>query len=217
MGKLLNFLSVVFGWLVWRWTGSLLFGALAAVILFPFVGPLIQGLISLIAMMVKELLLLFIPAQTVHLALPRGEGSEGRGLRVFLGRKDFAGKAPHGSLPPSDVETLTAAAKSALAQNKNFAHLDAYIVENGLPIELYTTDYKRGLCFDKAVRAWRAVTDIRRFKRQQDNINIFSCSLQAENGKLEYARAIFLFDADIPLPKEENPTPAAQKTPAQNG
>ena len=218
MKKFLNFLSVFFGWLIWRRTGSILIGALAAVILFPLIGPLIEGLIMLIVMLIKEFVLLFVPAQKVDLVTPRETGTEGRGLRVLLGAKDFSGKLPAQPTPPVDAASILAAAERALADNKNFAYLNAYVEENHLPTEVFSASYRGELYFEKANKAWRAATDLAHFKKQVTGTNFFSCALKTQDGKTEYAQAVFLFDDGIELPKEtvQAATTQEQGTTEQN-
>ncbi len=93
MKKLLSFLSVVFGWLIWRWTGSILIGAIVAVVLFPLIGPIIEAFFTLIILLIKELILLFVPAQKVSVVTPREAGTDGKGVRILLGVKDFRASA----------------------------------------------------------------------------------------------------------------------------
>jgi len=202
MKKLLSFLSVVFGWLIWRWTGSILIGAIVAVILFPLIGPIIEGFFGLIILLVKELILLFVPAQEVRIATPREAGTDGKGLRILLGAKDFSSKRPEQPTPSDDAASILAAAERALEENKNFAYLNKYVKENNLPTEVYTVSYRNWLHFEKATKAWRAATDISLFKKQVSGVNDFSNELTAEDGKTEYAHVVFLFDDRIELPKE---------------
>lgn len=211
MKKLLNFLSVFFGWLIWRRTGNILIGALAALILFPFIGPIIEGFFGLIILLIKELIMLFIPRQEVWLVSPRGEGSEGKGLRILLGVKEGS-ENPSGTAQSGEPSELLAAAEQKLAANKNFAYLSRYVAQQALPTELYRTRYKGELHFQKAMKAWRDASDIAAFQNRADGVNAFSCALTAEDGKTEYAQAVFLFDAAIELPKQqEDAADAAQQ------
>lgn len=215
MKKLLNFLSVFFGWLIWRWTGSILIGALAAVILFPLVGPILEALFGMIVLLIKELILLFVPAQEVRVLASREAGTDGKGLRILLGAKDFSGKQPAQPTPPNDAASILAAAERTLGENKNFAYLSAYVKEHNLPAEIFTVSYRGGLHFDKAIKAWRAATDIKLFKKQAGGVNTFSCELKAEDNKTEYAQAIFLFDDRIELPKAEQAPVSPEQGTAQ--
>lgn len=202
MKKLLSFLSVVFGWLIWRWTGSILIGAIVAVVLFPLIGPIIEAFFMLILLIIKELILLFVPAQKVSVVTPREAGTDGKGLRILLGAKDFSSKRPEQPTPPDDAASILAAAERALEENKNFAYLNKYVRENNLPTEVYTVSYRNWLHFEKAIKAWHAATDISFFKKQVSGVNDFSYELKAEDGKTEYAHVVFLFDDLIELPKE---------------
>ena len=215
MKKLLSFLSVVFGWLIWRWTGSILIGALVAVILFPLIGPIIEALFGLIVLLIKELILLFVPAQEVRIATPREAGTDGKGLRVLLGTKNFSGKRPTQPTLPDSAASILTAAEHTLGGNKNFAYLSAYVGEHSLPVEVFTASYRGGLHFDKAIKAWRAATDIKLFKKQVGGVNTFSCALKAEDGKMEYAQAVFLFDDGIELPKEPEQAPVVKELGAE--
>ncbi len=71
-----------------------------------------------------------------------------------------------------------------------------------MPTEIYTVSYRGWLHFEKAIKAWRAATDINSFKKQVSGVNDFSYELKAEDGKTEYAHVVFLFDDRIELPKE---------------
>ncbi len=211
MNKLLNFLSVVFGWLIWRWTGNIVIGAVVAVVLWPFIGFLFELLFTLVIALVKEFLMLFVPAQTVSLVQARSVGTDGKGLRIFLATKNFSKEA---HLPPADIEAWIDAARRVLGENENFKFLDAYVTENGLPIEIYTAVYRNNLYFTKQIRTWRAATDIALFK-PQDDINSFSCILNADDGKTEYAQAVFQFDSAIALPEKADASPAVQDAVSQ--
>ena len=211
MEKLLNFLSVFFGWLIWRKTGSMFLAVLASIFLFPFIGPIIKGLFGLIVILIEEFILLFIPTQKVHLFTPRGADSDGKGLRVFIGVKDFSKQQPELPIPPNDAESILAAAKQMLGSNKNFAYLNTYIGEHDLPVEVYIATYRNGLYFNKASKAWHAATDTKLFKKQTSGENFFSCDLKAADGKTEYAEAVFLFDGNIELSKEPAQAPAIQQ------
>lgn len=213
MRKLLDFLSVVLGWWIWRRTGSLLFGAIVAVVLFPLIGPIIEALFGLIILLIKELILLFVPAQVVRIITPREAGTDGKGLRILLGVKDFSSKRPDQPMPPYDAASVLAAAERALAENKNFAYRNKFVQENNLPTEVYTVSYRSWLQFEKAIKAWRAATDINLFKKQVSGVNDFSYELKAEDGKTEYAHVVYLFDEHIELPKEAE---AAAANPEQN-
>jgi len=202
MKKLLSFLSVVFGWLIWRWTGSILIGAIVAVVLFPLIGPIIEAFFTLIILLIKELILLFVPAQKVSVVTPREAGTDGKGVRILLGVKDFSSKRPEQPTPTNDTASILAAAERALEENKNFAYCSKYVRENNLPTEIYTVSYRGWLHFEKAIKAWRAATDINSFKKQVSGVNDFSNELKAEDGKTEYAHVVFLFDDRIELPKE---------------
>ena len=216
MRKLLDFLSVVFGWWIWRRTGSLLFGAIVAVVLFPLIGPIIEALFRLIILLIKELILLFVPAQEVRIVSPRGLDSDGKGLRILVGVKDFSSKRIEQPTPPNDAASILTAAERALEENKNFAYRNNYVRENNLPTEVYTVSYRSWLRFEKAIKAWRTATDINLFKKQVSGVNDFSYELKAEDGKTEYAHVVFLFDDRIEMPKEAeqaaaNPEPSTMK------
>lgn len=213
MRKLLDFLSVVFGWLIWRWTGSILVGAIVAVVLFPLIGPIIEALFGLIILLIKELILLFVPAQEVQIVTPRGIDSDGKGLRILVGIKDFSGKRPEQPLPPNDAASILAAAERALEVDKNFAYRNKFVKENNLPTEVFSVSYRGWLQFEKAIKAWRAATDIGLFKKQVSGVNDFSNELKAEDGKTEYAHVVFLFDDRIEQPKEAE---TAVANPEQN-
>ena len=206
MKKLLDFLSVVFGWWIWRRTGSLLIGAIVAVVLFPLIGPIIEALIGLIILLIKELILLFVPAQEVRIVTPRGLDSDGKGLRILLGVKDFSSKRPEQPTPPNDTASILAAAEHALEGSKDFAYRNKYVQENNLPKEVYTVNYRSWLQFEKAIKAWHAATDINLFKKQVSGVNDFSYELKAEDGKTEYAHVVYLFDSLIEPPKEAEQT-----------
>jgi hypothetical protein len=184
-----------------------------AVVLFPLIGPIIEALFGLIILLIKELMLLFVPAQEVRIVTPRGLDSDGKGLRILLGVKDFSSKRPEQTMPPNDAASILAAAEHAPEENKNFAYRNRFVQENNLPTEVYTVSYRSWLQFEKAIKAWRAATDINLFKKQVSGVNDFSYELKAEDGKTEYAHVVYLFDDRIELPKEAEVTAA---NPEQN-
>ncbi len=202
MKKLLSFLSVVFGWLIWRWTGSIFIGAIVAVVLFPLIGPIIEAFFTLIILLIKELILLFVPAQKVSVVTAREAGTDGKGVRILLGVKDFSRKRSEQSVTSDDTASILVSAERALEANQNFAYRYRYVRENNLPIEVYTVSYRGWLHFEKAIKAWRTATDINSFKKQASGVNEFSYEMKSENDKTEYAHVIFLFDGSIEMPKE---------------
>ncbi len=193
MKKLLNFLSVFFGWLIWRRTGSIIIGALAAVILFPLIGPIIEAIFGLLILLIKEFILLFIPVQPVRLVEPRGTDTDGKGVRILIGAKDFSGKQTVQAMPPSDEASILAAAERTLGENKNFAYLHNYISEHDLPREVYGTTYRGELHFEKAIKAWRAATDINLYKKtiqRREYVFLFAQGGGWQNGVCAGAHAL---------------------------
>ena len=216
MKKLMNFLSVVFGWLIWRWTGSILIGAIVAVVLFPLIGPILEFLFGLIILLVKELILLFVPVREVSILTPRESGTDGKGLRILLGVNDVSRERSAQPVSPDDAASILVSAERALEANQNFAYRYRYVRENNLPIEVYTVSYRGWLQFEQAIKTWNCKTDTKLFQKRVNDVNEFSYEMKAEDDKKEYAHVVFLFDGGIEMPKEAELTAAnAEQSTAQ--
>ena len=77
MGVILKILPVFIGWLIWRKTGNIIVGAVAAFLLEPVLGVLFGQILS-------ELALLFVRTPELKPCEELPPDAEGRGVRYLI-------------------------------------------------------------------------------------------------------------------------------------
>ena len=169
-----KFFPIFIGWLVWRKTGNIFFGVIAATVLEGFMGPLLD-----------ELGLLFVKKQDVQ-ALDPFPAEQGKGVRVLVARKKGCALTP---------EDIAAEMREKLSGDEEFTHLYQTVVAEGLPIQrcLWDFDALNNGTQTKAIREWVGMGDISLVSQNAEDGHFYEA--RAEGG--EYA-AVFCFSQDIP-------------------
>lgn len=179
MRKLIDLIGriipVFIGWLIWRKTGNIIFGAIVATVMEALAAPLL-----------KELGLLLVKKQDIQ-ALDPFPAEQGKGLRIFIARNRSSVLSP---------EDIMAEMRGRLSDNGEFRHLYQTVVAEHLPIQrcLWNFDTCDDGTLAKALRQWRTMGDVS--LTAGDMKDGYFHEKQAENG--EYA-ALFCFSQDIPI------------------
>lgn len=168
-------LPVFIGWLIWRETGNIIFGAIAATVLETLAAPLL-----------KELGILLVKKQDIQMLDPF-PAEQGKGLRILIARNRSCTRSP---------EDIVAEMRGRLSDDAEFRHLYQTVVAEHLPIQrcLWNLDVCDEGTQTKAIRQWRKMGDISLMAN--DMKDGYFHEKQAENG--EYA-ALFCFSQDIPI------------------
>lgn len=168
-------IPVFIGWLIWRETGNIIFGVIAATVLEALAEPLL-----------KELGFLLVKKQDIQ-TLDPFPAERGRGLRIFIARKRDCVLSP---------EDIVAEMREKLSGNGEFRNLYQTVVAEHLPIQrcLWNFDTCDDGTQTKAIRQWRKMGDISLAVNDMKDSHFHEA--QAENG--EYA-ALFCFSQDIPI------------------
>ena len=180
MGFIGRILPVFIGWLIWRKTGNIIFGALVAVLLESLLGPVLN-----------EIGLMFVKALKIENADDVPAGDEGKGARVLVGVKTGV---------DTDLDSMVEKAEKELssdAANAKFAGMLAALREAGLPEYRYKCEYKakNNGEITKTFREFRKIPDVAALKTTEDHF----FGYDEPSGDFFVA---WLFSQEIPIPED---------------
>lgn len=180
MGFVGRILPVFIGWIIWRQTGNIILGAIVAVALEAFIGPI-----------VNELGLLFVRPVPIKAEGEVPQGFESKGIRVLTGKRKGCGLTS---------EEVIAKSLEAMNDNSKFITMLRSARELGLPEVAFSCEYenKNNGVLTKTFREWNKDPDISNlFDRKEVDDRFFA--YDEPNG--EYF-ATWMFSREIPVPAE---------------
>lgn len=176
MGFIGRILPVFIGWLIWRKTGNIIFGAIVAVLLESLIGPILN-----------EIGLMFVKALKIDNVDEIPADADGKGVRLLVGVK---------SDKALDMDSMIRGSEAELSKDAKFAGMIASVREAGLPEYRYKCEYKakNGGEITKTFREFRKIPDVASLKTAEDHF----FGYDEPNGDYFVA---WLFSQDIAIPE----------------
>ena len=191
--------SVIFGYLLWRWTGNIWLAAIISVVLWPVFGPILKAIFQLPVQLVQGFLSLFEPKdELTALKDQRQAGAESfKGMRILL---CAAGGINWATEREQLAQRTTETIQSLYERDAIFRHrLDAVQAQH-LPVRVLGGRYKsvRNRCYRKFRKALAAEgmtigNDRRDYFSQEKTWDA--------HGKKRTLEITIVFDKDMPLPE----------------
>lgn len=195
MGFIGRILPVFIGWIIWRQTGNIIFGAIVAVVIEALIGPVIN-----------ELGLLFVKPLVLKAEDEVPQGYESKGVRILTGKKKGCELTP---------EEMIGKGLDDMKDDSKFTAMLSAAGESGLPEVKYSCEYEKkdNAVLTKTFREWRKNPDIADLFDSKENDDRFF-AYDEPSGEFFTA---WLFSKEIPIPAASETVAETQDTPEEGG
>jgi hypothetical protein len=209
--------SIILAYILWKYTGSLWLAAIIAVVAWPVLTPIIQGILLVPIQLICLFISLFepeMPVALLHESNSLDTQSKEMGMRILLVTKGETHYFLNDAQKEAYESAATAAVRELYEKNEAFRYKFDYVLINHQPVKIYAAWYQR--VSDKCMSKYRKVLKTESFAIGESGRDIFNTKEKQLEDK-DVKRNMFItvyFDKKMPNPEKKAESADTQKEPA---
>lgn len=210
--------SIILAYILWKYTGSLWLAAIIAVVAWPVLTPIIQGILLVPIQLISLFISLFepeMPVSLLHESNSLETQAKEMGMRILLASKGETHYFSNNAQKEAYESAATAAVRELYEKNETFRYKFDYVLMNHQPVRIHATWYKR--VTDKCMSKYRKVLKNESFAIGDSGRDVFSTNEKQVEDK-DAKRNMFIvvyFDKKLPNPeKKAEPADTKKETAA---
>jgi hypothetical protein len=198
--------SVIFGWLLWRWTGNLVLSAIISCVLWPLFQPLFGWVLSLLGKLIRWIRSLSEPDSEFITLSASGAGQKKMRVLVIAQNSPISSQREYENVYASKVQSVIDEFRAA--GDKRFDFKYRYVIDNNLAADVAGGWYKN--IMHKCIKQYLAKLRADGFLIGDMDKDVFEKFKDVNGGKANIA---IIFEKSVPEPpKDGEPQTAANET-----